>query len=106
MQVFQLLTVNKERIAVFSSLSTKVMSGDPAAASDRVAAAPNLLQQSELAGKYASVFNEIGRQGSEIHLEAHADVQPVRQPCRKILIALKAKVKAEPDRMVQQCIIV
>ena len=51
LQAFQLLTVNKERIAVICSQSTKVMSVDPAAASDCVAAAPNLLQQSELINK-------------------------------------------------------
>jgi len=60
---------------------------------------------SPLIDQYADVFSGLGTMPGEYSIAVDKSVRPVVQPARKIPLHLKAKLRAELDRMEQQQII-
>ena len=88
-QAMNLITVNDEN---FNRVAAVHVKQDPK------------LKQPE--DNYAEVFNnELGRIPGEVHFECNPDVEPTILPPRRLPHAIKPKVKAELDRLVDKEVI-
>ena len=89
-QLMNLLIVNKENIFTAESSIKEV---------------PRFITKQQLIEEYPEVFQGQGILPGTLHLEIDESISPVQLPTRKIPLAVKDKLKAELDRLVEANII-
>ena len=89
-QLMNLLWVNKENI-----FSTEASGKDVS----------TLITKQRLLEEYPAVFQGQGTLPGTVHLEIDESVAPVQLPTRRIPLAVKDKLKAELDRLVEVSVI-
>jgi hypothetical protein len=57
------------------------------------------MTKKQIEEKFKNVFNGEGKLEGKLHLEIDPNVKPIQLPVRKVLVAVKEKLKFELDRL-------